>query len=377
MKTVSYQFKPLILLLVMLALGIPGWAQQTRDQHPNASGLSATAQSIPGMSRAQREGLKNPEQGTLVYQTDNAAGYYVNNGTPEQPRWTPVTFGGQMPAPEAVNNGSRAPLSGERGFLPPRLTDAQMYAIANPAEGLMIYNLGIRTLCVYNGTIWDCVPSIYTIIPYPAGSVHCIPGGALVQEVTNPATGKTWMDRNLGASQAATSSADANAYGDLYQWGRFSEGHQCRTSDFYFNGPVNTPLPNLSQEWYGLFLPEGGIPPYDWLSPQVNNLWQGVTGTNNPCPQGFRLPTGAEWTTEYATWNTPDAAGAFASPLKLTVGGNRGGTVFNNVGTYGNYGSSTVNSIFFSELLFSTNSNSATVTDAIRAQGSSIRCIKD
>ena len=42
--------------------------------------------------------------------------------------------------------------------------------------------------------------------------------------VTNPITGRTWMDRNLGASQVATSYTDELAYGDLYQWGRLSDG---------------------------------------------------------------------------------------------------------------------------------------------------------
>ena len=38
------------------------------------------------------------------------------------------------------------------------------------------------------------------------------------------------MDRNLGASQVATSVTDEFAYGDLYQWGRHADGHQARTS---------------------------------------------------------------------------------------------------------------------------------------------------
>ena len=41
--------------------------------------------------------------------------------------------------------------------------------------------------------------------------------------VENPLTGRTWIDRNLGASQVATSPTDTAAYGDLYQWGT-----QCR-----------------------------------------------------------------------------------------------------------------------------------------------------
>lgn len=51
-----------------------------------------------------------------------------------------------------------------------------------------------------------------------------------IVDVYNPATGQTWMDRNLGASRAATSMNDEQAYGDLYQWGRAADGHQKRNS---------------------------------------------------------------------------------------------------------------------------------------------------
>ncbi|WP_446008965.1 hypothetical protein [Candidatus Electrothrix sp.] len=44
------------------------------------------------------------------------------------------------------------------------------------------------------------------------------------------ATGKVWMDRNLGASQVATLFDDTAAYGDLYQWGRPTDGHEQRDS---------------------------------------------------------------------------------------------------------------------------------------------------
>jgi hypothetical protein len=50
------------------------------------------------------------------------------------------------------------------------------------------------------------------------------------QSVTNPVTGRTWMDKNLGASQVAISSTDSASFGHLYQWGRGSDVHQLRTS---------------------------------------------------------------------------------------------------------------------------------------------------
>jgi formylglycine-generating enzyme required for sulfatase activity len=58
-----------------------------------------------------------------------------------------------------------------------------------------------------------------------------------------------------------------------------------------------------------------GSSPYDWRNPQNDNLWQGVSGTNNPCPSGYRLPTEAEWEAERQNWSSNNTAGAFASPL--------------------------------------------------------------
>ena len=125
-------------------------------------------------------------------------------------------------------------------------------------------------------------------------------------------TGKVWMDRNLGAGQVATSMYDANAYGDLYQWGRAKDGHQCRTS------PTTTILSKDNTPGHGKF-----IISTNWRSPTNDNLWQGVNGINNPCPSGYRLPTMAEWNAESATWSNTGLDGAFASILKLTGGGHR------------------------------------------------------
>ena len=40
--------------------------------------------------------------------------------------------------------------------------------------------------------------------------------------IISPITGKKWLDRNLGATQACTSSTDKACYGDYYQWGEIS-----------------------------------------------------------------------------------------------------------------------------------------------------------
>jgi uncharacterized protein (TIGR02145 family) len=188
--------------------------------------------------------------------------------------------------------------------------------------------------------------------------------------VTNPTTGKIWMDRNLGASQVATSSTDAAAYGDLYQWGRGTDGHQIRTS-----GTTAT-LSNSDNPGHANFITNLSSP-YDWRSPQNDNLWQGVSGTNNPCPSGYRLPTIAEWEAERQSWSSNDAAGAFASPLKLPVAGYRllSDGSLNDVGSCGSYWSSTVDGTDSRRLDFL--SSDADVSSDNRAYGYSVRCIKD
>lgn len=186
-----------------------------------------------------------------------------------------------------------------------------------------------------------------------------------------PVTGKTWMDRNLGASRVATFSKDAEAYGDLYQWGRAADGHESRSS-----GTTGT-LATSDTPGHGEFITVGYSDPLDWRSPQNKNLWQGVSGTNNPCPSGYRLPTEAEWEAERTSWSSDNAAGAFASPLKLPVAGSRGkskGTL-SSVGSLGGYWSSTVDGTYAKRLSF--DSSDAYTDSYLRANGFSVRCLKD
>ena len=203
---------------------------------------------------------------------------------------------------------------------------------------------------------------------YPPGTVHCLGVPTAVVDVFNPTTGKTWMDRNLGASQVATSSTDALAYGDLYQWGRFSDGHQCRTSG------ITSTKSTTDTPGHANFI-SGIMSPYDWRNLQNNNLWQGVSGVNNPCPSGYRLPTDAELNEERASWSTQNAIGAFGSPLKLTVTGGRSATTATlyEVGTRGYYWSSTIDGTNAWALRFSIPS----MFSKSRGDGLAVRCIKD
>ncbi|MFK5857052.1 MAG: FISUMP domain-containing protein [Bacteroidota bacterium] len=206
---------------------------------------------------------------------------------------------------------------------------------------------------------------------YPSGTVHCITGGTEIQNVYNPTTGEIWMDRNLGASQVATSYNDNDAYGDLYQWGRLSDGHQCRTSG------TTTTLSSTDDPGHGYFIISEYAPNSDWRNPQNDNLWQGIYGVNNPCPDGYRIPTHSEWNVEMLSWPGTGAFGAVNSPLKLTVAGGRNNSAsVINVGSIGTYWGSTTNGNGSSGLFFM-DGNAWMGSTYVRGQGFSVRCIKE
>ena len=190
-----------------------------------------------------------------------------------------------------------------------------------------------------------------------------------VVDVTNPTTGKIWMDRNLGASQVAISSTDADSYGDLYQWGRGADGHQLRNSD------TTSTLSSTDVPKNASFILTSSSP-NDWRSGQNANLWQGVNGVNNPCPSGYRLPTNLELDAERASWTSNKTAGAFASPLKLPLAGRRRSTgLIARVNDWGLYWSSTVSGTNSFILLI--DSGNAYISNDARTSGSSVRCFKD
>ncbi len=265
--------------------------------------------------------------------------------------------------------------STNKGFLPPRLTTEQRDAIAIPAAGLMIYNTTVNCLQWYNGSYWydGCTTQFENLInQYPGGTVFCESGPTAIVDVTNPTTNRVWMDRNLGASQAATSSTDAASYGDLYQWGRGADGHQCRTSNISeLNATVDMDSPG-----HGDFIIVN-TSDSDWRSPQNDNLWQIGSQINNPCPNGYRVPSEAELSVEFMSWSSNDATGAFASSLKLPVAGYREyeDASLSEVGSKGSYQSSSFIPNYNLSLYFG--SDFVEIYEDYRGYGSSIRCIKE
>jgi len=252
-------------------------------------------------------------------------------------------------------------------------SDANGLASWTPASTELPTSANTGDMLYWNGSAWVVIAAIAN-----EGATLQLIGGVPTWTGGTPPpppsvtslTGRVWMDRNLGASQVATSSTDANSYGDLYQWGRSADGHQLRTS-----GSTNTlSSTDVPGNDYFIIVTNSYFP-FDWRSTRNNNLWQGVNGVNNPCPAGFRLPTQAEWEAEFATWSSQNTAGAFASPLKLTVAGFRwrqNGSIL-DLNDWGRYWSSTVSGDFSLDLTF--NTSSAGMVNEGRAEAVSVRCI--
>ncbi len=155
----------------------------------------------------------------------------------------------------------------------------------------------------------DGTPNYLDMDHYSAGCQSECGTTVCYDTIMDPLNDAIWLDRDLGASQRATSDDDYLAYGSLYQWGRLSDGHQCMNYTSATSGsPVNGSTTTLSSgdvPGHNNFIENSGGN-HDWRSSHNNNLWQGLAGTNNPCPSGYRIPTTSEWgdsdLTDDATW---------------------------------------------------------------------------
>ena len=135
------------------------------------------------------------------------------------------------------------------------------------------------------------------------------------------ATGRDWMDRNLGATTAG-------ANGDYYQWGRLADGHQFATNTIATVAGSATP-------GHADFITTTDTARGRWSAPFTgeDSLWNGVNGQNNPCPPGFKLPTVADMNAEIlAAGANPSAH--FLTSFNLALNGYKSPTdgTFNTAG---------------------------------------------
>ena len=325
-------------------------------------GLTATGTASP----ITVSGLTNGTAYTFTVTATNARGSSVASSASNSV--TPVTVPGAPAIGTATSGNAQATVT----FTAPVSNGGSAitgYTVTSSAGGLTATGTAspITVTGLTNGTAYTFTVKASNAVGTGTASA---PSNSVTPGTVTSLTSRIWMDKNLGATQVATSSIDAAAYGDLYQWGRGTDGHQIRTS------PNTSTLSTTDAPGnVGFILAPSS--PYNWRSPQNTNLWQGVNGTNNPCPSGFRLPTDVELDAERATWSAQNAAGAFGSPLKFAVAGYRNSSngSLNFVGSYGYYWSSTVDGAYSRYLSFY--SSSANMYSNYRAYGFSVRCIKD
>lgn len=173
------------------------------------------------------------------------------------------------------------------------------------------------------------------------GSVSFTYGGvSMTHTSVRAADGNIWLQQNLGSNQVATSATDVASYGDLFQWGRWIDGHQFRTSTLQQVTTLanNTPagiapgLPNFLRNnvqplWWG-----GSSSTTPAGNPQATDTWAAgpptTTNGTNPCETlgaGWRMATKAEWDAVRLAEGITNLASGFNSNLRLPYSGYRNG----------------------------------------------------
>jgi hypothetical protein len=216
------------------------------------------------------------------------------------------------------------------------------------------------------------------------GSTGSVPYGDATLVSVRGMDGNVWLQQNLGSVAVATAMNDANAYGDLYQWGRWDDGHAVRTSATANVSTLSSYNPlGLGTGSPFFFI---GTNPADWWGTGTDaDSWEGTSAsaTNgiDPCTALgplWHLPSAVEWNAVIAAEGITDRNTAFSCNLKLVVAGSRdgGSGTLINVGSYGNYWSSTTSGAYAKD--FSIGDTWVTpADDAYRGYGMSMRCMNN
>jgi hypothetical protein len=344
--------------------------------------LSSTTQGMkfPRMTTSQRTSIALPAKGLTVFDTEINC-LMTNFGTSSVPSWK--CLGG------LANSVPGAPTSPVATAIYKQATVSFTAPASNGGSAITGYTVTstpgsftatgasspLTVTGLTNGTSYT-----FTVVATNAtgnsvassASTAVIPNcGAYV----SAGVYKVFACYNLGVTgtQDALSYQSGANNGTLYQWGRQTDGHEVRTSATQA-GPVSAPVESK-------FI-TNSTSPSDWISPQNNSLWLDASKTaNDPCPEGFRVPTKAQWA-NIASGNTRTWTGygyTVGANLYLPAAGGRNGSVatLGAVGTYGGYWSSTVIGTNASVLLFSSGGVTPGYDLYPRGNGFSVRCISE
>jgi uncharacterized protein (TIGR02145 family) len=273
------------------------------------------------------------------------------------------------------------------GLLPPRMTTAQRDLInsGTPAEGLTIYNTDTKCLELYNGTDWISVCD---------GSVVTTP--SLTTQVASDDNGGTYtfLNHNLGADTSLDPHTPVvGLQGGYVQWGKKGPANWVGALNDGLNGFAAAPTMSDANAAAVTDWSSTSATDYSW---NVDENTPVKVTDNDPCPDGFRVPTRNEWVA-VDTYNTAFRTGTFdaatsvfgnalhygpvdtsiklltlpAAGLRLSTNG-----ALNSRGSNGIYWSSTERGIgaycfdFYSSSVYRSN-------DFNRTHGFSVRCIAE
>ena len=246
-----------------------------------------------------------------------------------------------------------------KGLLPPRLTTTERDAIASPATGLVIFNTTTNSLEIRNSSAWSSLSTAADPLP------------------TIQIGSQKWMSKNLDVAFYRNGDPIPQVT-DATAWAALTTGAWC----YYNNDPTQGNKYGKLYNWYAVNDPRG------------------------LAPQGWHVPSDAEWTTLETTlggssvaggkmkeagtvnWTTPNTAADNSSSFAGLPGGSRYVTMvspptmtsmFVSIGDAGGWWSSTLDGATNFAYLRAVNHNVASVTRGpdSKAIGWSVRCIKD
>lgn len=221
------------------------------------------------------------------------------------------------------------------------------------------------------------------------GKIVFVYGGKKVTYTTvRAADGNIWLQQNLGSKRVASAIKDEYAYGDLFQWGRWDDGHQyrvpanTRNAVAAPNNPMGLSKTGTNPFFYKMFSNW-------WSDGHKTDTWTAgspaeVSETNgcDPCKalgNGWHIPTESEWKKLIAAEHITDENGAFMSSLKLpSATGYRdidNGRLVSNA--YGGYWSGTPSSVhILAAVAFHFDLTNSEMSHYERGTGYSIRCLR-
>ncbi len=281
-----------------------------------------------------------------------------------------ISAAGTQPAPSAgldVNFNNK-------GMLIPRMTQAEIEAIANPANGLVVFCTTLDKFFVYlsshnkwqemaygpysinPGGGFSCSNSI-TINHLVSGGVAPVDKSVTYGTVTNipGELSKCWITSNLGSDHQASSVDDATETAAGWYW-QFN-----RKQGYKHDGTTR-------------------IPSTSWIT-SINETfdWQAA---NDPCTLelgiGWRIPTSTEWTNVDAGGNWINPNSPWNSALKMHNAGylfDSGGSL-DGRGSNGLYWGSTESTAMKGWALYFF-SNSCFTFEYNKSYGFTLRCLRE